>query len=371
MITRRGFARELGWMAAGGLMWTEAALAQRALVRGKLPREMVWLNANENPDGPGRAAIEAMNRVVPHSWRYHYQEFGDFYSAVARSEGLERAQVLVGAGSSEILHAAIDAFTSPSRPLITMAPTFEGPQRVARGHGHPVVRVPLTSKYAADVKRMVEEAGKARGGLIYLCNPNNPTSTITRRGDIAWLVSNLPPHTVVLIDEAYIHFSESSELESTIRYVREEKDVVVVRTFSKIYGMAGLRVGFGCAKPEFIQRMRPFRDNVISIVSARAARAALGEAATLVPERRATTARIRGDLCAWLRKQNIHYIEPNTNFMMIDVRRNVREILPAMYQRGVAPGRPFPPLNNFMRVTIGTEADMKKFKSVFLKAYRG
>lgn len=368
MITRRGFAQTVAAITAGG--WSERALAQRALVRGELARDMVWLNANENPDGPGPKAIEAMREVLPHSWRYHYQEFGDFYAAVARSEGLDREQVLVGAGSSEILHAAIDVFTAPDRPLITMWPTFEAPEGITRALGRPVVRVPLTERYAADVKRMAAEASKSGGGLIYLCNPNNPTGAITPKTDVEWLIANLPANTVVLIDEAYIHFGDSPDLATALPYVRHGKDVIVARTFSKIYGMAGLRVGFGCAKPEFIRRMEPFRDNVISIVSARAARAALEEASTLVPERRARVARLRDELCAWLRQHGFGFIESQANFVMIDVGRDVRDVLPAMYRKGVAPGRPFPPLDHMLRVSIGTAGEMEKFREVLLQVTR-
>lgn len=364
-MTRRDFASRLAVVAAGANVWTEAALAQRALVRADMPSDAIWLNANENPEGPGRAALAAMQEVMPQSWRYHYQEFGEFYTTVAQSEGFGRENVLVGAGSSEVLIVAVGVFTTPARPLISAVPTFELPEGVARSLGHPVVRIPLAEGYVSDVRRMAAEAEKAGGGVIYLCNPNNPTSTITRKSDLAWLISNLPPNTTLLLDEAYIHFSDSPELESGIRYVREGKDVVVARTFSKIYGMAGLRVGFALAKPELIRQMEPFRNNVISIVSARAAKAALGEAGTIVPERRAKLAKIRASLCDWLRERNVKYLDPHANFVMIDVGREVTSVLPEMYRRGVAPGRPFPPLTNMMRVTIGTEAEMEKFKSVF------
>ncbi|MCL6506016.1 MAG: aminotransferase class I/II-fold pyridoxal phosphate-dependent enzyme [Bryobacteraceae bacterium] len=369
MISRRAFAQAMGAMAGAGF-WSERALAQRALVGGELGRDMVWLNANENPDGPCPKAIEAMREVLPYSWRYHYQEFGDFYAAVARSEGLDREQVLVGAGSSEILHAAIDVFTAPDRPLITMWPTFEAPDGITRALGRPVIRVPLTERYAADVQRMAAEAAQAGGGLIYLCNPNNPTGTVTPKSEVEWLVRNLPANTVVLVDEAYIHFGDSPDLASALTHVRQGRDVIVARTFSKIYGMAGLRVGFGCAKPEFIRRMEPFRDNVISIVSARGVLAALAEAATLIPERRARVARLRNELCAWLKQHGFGFIESQANFVMIDVGRDVREVLPAMYRRGVAPGRPFPPLDRMMRVSIGTAAEMQKFRQALLDVLR-
>jgi histidinol-phosphate aminotransferase len=371
MISRRMFGR-LGLAAAGGRMFTEMAYAQRALVRGNLPRDMVWLNANENPAGPPPASIAAMAEALAGSGRYHYQEFGDFYTAVAHSEDLSTDQVTVGAGSSEVLHYAIDAFTSSSRPLITPVPTYEGPMEVAaRGLGRPVVRVPLTADYRADVKRLAQEAGKANGGLIYLCNPNNPTSTITPKEELAWLVANLPSNTILLVDEAYIHFSDSPNLESALTYVRQGKDVIVTRTFSKIYGMAGLRAGFACARPGLIEKLEPLRMNVISCVTVRAVRAALTEAATLVPQRRADIIRTRQGLTAWLRDREINFIEPHGNFLMIDVGRDAREFISAMPQRGVAVGRPFPPLTNLLRVSIGTESDMSKFRDVFWSIYKG
>jgi histidinol-phosphate aminotransferase len=368
-MTRRSFGKRLAFGATATL-WTEAALAQRALVSGEVPPDTVWLNANENPEGPCRAALEAMAEALATTGRYHYQEYRDFVAAIARSEGLEPQQVLVGAGSSEILQVAVWAFTGPSRPLIYPEPTFELPISLTRALGHPAIPVPLTESYAADVKRMAAEAEKAGGGLIYLCNPNNPTSTITPKDDIAWLVANLPPQTVAMIDEAYIHFSTDPELESALGYVCQEKDVLVTRTFSKIYGMAGLRVGFGCARAGLIARLSALRNNVVSYVSARAVLAALSQLPDMLTDRRERLAAIRRDLCQWLREREIDYLEPHANFVMIDVRRDVREVIPELVRRGVAPGRPFPPLQNMLRVSIGTAAEMEKFKRAFSEVYR-
>ncbi len=356
---------------AGGRMLPEMAYAQRALVPGDLPKDTVWLNANENPLGPPKSSLQAMTDVLPASWRYHYQEVRDFYTTLGRSEDLGPENILAGSGSSEMLHAAVDAFTGPDRPMIVMYPTYEGPPEVARSMNHPVVRVPLAADYGADVRQLAAEAEKAHGGLIYMCNPNNPTSAITRKGDIAWLVQNLPADTILLIDEAYIHFGDSPELESAMAYVRQGKNVVVARTFSKIYGMAGVRAGFVCARPELIERMRPFRNNVLSVIAMRAATAALGDARTLVPERRAINARVRRELCAWLRERKLPYIEPQANFLMIDVGRNAREFITKMPRMGVAVGRPFPPLDNMLRVSIGADSDMQKFRDVFWQVYRG
>lgn len=371
MLTRRGFTARMGTALAAGRMLPEMAYAQRAMIPGDLPKDMVWLNANENPLGPPKSSIQAMADVLPSSWRYHYQEVRDFYAALARSEDLQGENILAGSGSSEMLHAAVDAFSAPDRPMIVMHPTYEGPPEVARALGRPVIQVPLAADYGGDVHKLAEEAGKAHGGLIYMCNPNNPTAAITRKADIAWLVQNLPSDTVLLIDEAYIHFSDSPDLESAMQYVRQGKNVVVARTFSKIYGMAGVRAVFVCARPDLIERMRPFRNNVLSIIAMRAVLAALGESRTMVPERRATNARIRGELCAWLRERKLPYIEPHANFMMIDVGRNVREFITKMPRMGVAVGRPFPPLDHMLRVSIGTGQDMQKFREVFWRVYQG
>lgn len=356
MLTRRGFA---GLVAAG---LSEAAFAQRAAVHAPAPAGTVWLNANEFPDGPPAAAIQAMLRVLAESNRYHYGEFSSFYKAVAASEKLEANQVLIGAGSTEILHCAVDAFTSPKRPFITPWPTFEAGLELADAWGHPVIKIPLTSNYSADVKRLAAEAARAGGGLIYICNPNNPTASITTRQDLAWLVANLPAQTQLLVDEAYFHFSTSPETESALKYVQEGKNVIVARTFSKIYGMAGLRVGYGCGRPDLIAKMTPYRNNVVSIVSARAVLAALDLGSKFLDERREKIVRTRTDTCVWLREKKINFIEPQTNFMMIDVGRNVREVGPAMLAKGVAAGRPFPPYDQMLRVTIGTDAEMAKFR---------
>jgi len=358
MLTRRGFA---GVVAAAG--FTEFAFAQRANIAGSAPKNTVWLNANEFPDGPPAAAITAMQRVIGETNRYHYREFDDFYKTIAASEKLDAKQVLIGAGSSEVLHAAVDVFTSPTRQFITCWPTFEAGPELAAVEGHAVVKLPLSPSYASDVKKLVAEAEKAGGGMIYLCNPNNPTGAITTKQDIAWTVANLPKNTVLLVDEAYLHFNTSPETESAMKYVHQGKDVIVMRTFSKIYGMAGLRAGFVAARPDLIAKMEPYRNNVISIVAVRAVLAALDLGPKMIDERREKIAKTRGDLCSWLREKKISFIDPQANFMMVDTKRDIKEMTPAMLAKGVGVGRPFPPYNTMMRVTMGTDADMAKFRS--------
>jgi histidinol-phosphate aminotransferase len=308
--------------------------------------------------------------VLPATGRYHYQEYRDFYAELAKSEDLKPGQVLVGAGSSEVLHAAVDAFTSPSRPLIAINPTFEGPLEVMRGYGREVVRIPLTTDYTADVTKLAEAADKSKGALIYLCNPNNPTGTVTPKKDVDWLVANAPHDSVVLIDEAYVHFAETPEMESALKHVRAGKNVVVTRTFSKIYGMAGLRAGYACAREDLISAMSPFRNNVISYVAVQAVLAALADTPNFLPQRRAAILKTRRELYGWLQERGLDYIESHANFLMIDLKRDVRPVIFAMPPQGVAVGRPFPPMDNFLRVSIGTDADMAKFREVFWSVYQ-
>ncbi len=371
MLTRRGFAAQFGIAAAAARLLPEMAYAQRAAVNvGDLPKDMVWLNANENPAGPPKVSLDAMHEVLPTSGRYHYQEFRDIYSTIAKSEDLQPNQIVTGCGSSEVLHTSVETFTSPTRPLISVAPAYEGPIELARTLRRPVVLTKLREDYTADVHKLAEEADKAHGGLIYLCNPNNPTSAMTTANDIDWLVSNLPANTTLLVDEAYIHFGEHPELKTALPYVRQGKDVIVTRTYSKIYGMAGLRVGFAAARPDIIDKLTPLRMNVISIVSARAVTAALGDQQNIVRERRTALAHTRKETCAWLREHGVKFIEPHANFMMVDTGRNAREFIEKMPRMGVAVGRPFPPLDNMLRVTIGTDSEMAKFREVFWKVYK-
>ena len=367
-MTRRNFA--IGAPALTPLM-TEAALAQRASIQGvTLPADMVWLNANENPEGPPKAALAAMIEVLPTSGRYHYQEYQDFYARVARFEGLEPDQILIGSGSSEVLQAAVHAFTGPARPLICPNPTYESPLAVTEALNRKVVRVPLRADNTSDMKALVEAADREGGGLIYLCNPNNPTSTISTKDEIHWLVTNLPRNTVAMIDEAYIHFSESPDIGSAFRYIKEGRNnVVVTRSYSKIYGMAGLRAGFAAGVGELMRKMEPFRNNVISIVAVRAILAAIDDAGNFIPDRKRRYNKVRAELCEWFKSKGMRYIDPHANFVMVEVAKEVRTMQQQLALKGVGVGRPFPPLDRMMRVSIGTPSDMEKFRKAFWEVH--
>ncbi|HTL54786.1 MAG TPA: aminotransferase class I/II-fold pyridoxal phosphate-dependent enzyme [Candidatus Limnocylindrales bacterium] len=377
MLTRRRLMRDFGLFAVATQVASEPLLARRLrsqalapeVQQAAAPHEIVWLDSNENPAGPSPSAIKAMADAAAAAARYHFDEFPAFTNAIAHSENVKPEQVLFGVGSTEVIDAAICAFTSESRPLISASSTYDIVIDLARSLGKKVAQVPLTDAWAYDVRKLAEEATKAGGGLIYVCNPNNPTSSITPARDIDWLAANLPPNTVLLMDEAYIHFAQPGEIESAMKHVRENRNVIVTRTFSKIYGMAGARAGFGCAPAELVKALNPFMDKVIPVMALRGAMAALAEQDTLVPRRRAELGRIRSEFCDWLRGKDIPYIEPHANFVMVDIKRDVKTFGKQMLGAGVAVGRPFPPLDGMLRVTMGTDADMRKFRDVFSKVY--
>jgi histidinol-phosphate aminotransferase len=370
MVTRRSFMRNIGVLGAAGVYFGESLVAANSAHAATAEKSTtVWLDSNENPAGPPASAIDAMVKGAPASWRYHFDEFGDFSRAIAKSEQLSPPQVMFGVGSSEVIASAICAFATTSKPMITASPTYDIIVALARSLGKSVVEVPLTSQWGYPVKELVAAAKKAGGGMIYLCNPNNPTGSLTANEDIRWLVNNLPPDTVLFMDEAYLEFADPALATSAIEYVRADKNVVVARTFSKIFGMAGVRAGYGCARADLIAAMYPFMDNVIPFVAVRASMAALQEKATLVPERRKANARVRGELCQWLDQRKMGYIPSHTNFVMIDVKRDVRQFGVEMLRQGIAVGRPFPPLEHMLRVTIGTDENMQRFREVFSKVY--
>ncbi|MBC7924194.1 MAG: aminotransferase class I/II-fold pyridoxal phosphate-dependent enzyme, partial [Bryobacteraceae bacterium] len=238
-FVRRGFSRRsfgristlLGAGAASLPFFNESAMAQLSMI-GSMPADAVKINANENPLGPCPEALEAMSSVLRGGGRYLYEESFNFAKTLADVEGVKSTYVRPYPGSSGPLHQAVLAFTSPEKSFVMGDPGYEAGERAARFIGAKVVKVPLKKDYSHDVKAMV--AASENAGLIYICNPNNPTGTITSRSDIEWLYANKPKGSILLIDEAYIHLSKSAIPCSDM--AGADKDVLILRTFSKLYG---------------------------------------------------------------------------------------------------------------------------------------
>jgi histidinol-phosphate aminotransferase len=362
-FTRRDFGRMVALLTAGAYLpfYNESALAQDLKAIAAIPPDAVRLNANENPMGPCPAAIEAIGKIVPQGGRYLFDQTHAFVEAMAAVEGLPPSYVFPSAGSSDPLHRVVLAFTSPARPLIVADPGYEAPERAARFIGAKVMQVPLRKDYSHDADAMTR--ADANAGVIYVCNPNNPTGTVTRKEDLAAIVANKPKGCIVLIDEAYIHFSATAT--PATEMVAAGKDVIVLRSFSKLYGMAGLRAGAALGRPDLLERLRGYGGLGILPATGMAGATASLKVKDLVPERRKTMTGVREDVFAWLDKKRYPFIRSDANMVMIDAGRPGRETATAMLAHKVAIGRAWPSLPHHVRVTIGTPAEMEKFKTAF------
>jgi len=362
-FSRRSFGRIAAILTAGGALpfYNEPALAQLSAIRGPIPPDAVKIDANENPLGPCVEAASAIHAIVPKGGRYLYEETNTLQETLAEMEGLKANYVRPFAGSSAPLHQAVIAFTSPDRPFVTADPGYEAGEVAAKFIGAKVVRVPVTKTFAHDAKGMA--GAHPNAGLIYVCTPNNPTGTLTSRQDIDWLVENKPKGSVVMIDEAYIHISGAPMCSDL---VAKDKDVIILRTFSKIYGMAGLRAGAAMARPDLLQKLGQFSSGALPVTAMVAATASL-KVKNLVPERRKTIADVRDDVQGFLDKHSFKYVPSVSNKVMIDVRRPGGQVIEAMRKEKVYIGRVWPSWPTYVRVTIGTQEEMNKFKTAFLK----
>src|SRR5215831_15513589 len=239
--------------AAAFRFMNEPMLAAAARRHQPHPPGAVAIDSNENPLGPCQAACNAMSQILPRGGRYLDDLTDELVKTFAQMEGLNPDYVTATVGSTPPLAASVLACTSQQRPYVTADPGFELGMMTASNNGARVVKVPLTKTYAHDVKAMLAAAPDA--GVFYICTPNNPTGTLTSDADITYLVEHKPKQAVVLVDEAYIHFAGTP---SAIELVKAGKDVIVLRTFSKLYGMAGLRCGFAIARPDLLARLNHF-----------------------------------------------------------------------------------------------------------------
>jgi histidinol-phosphate aminotransferase len=365
-FSRREMARMFGMFAAGAAavpVFSETALAriseQEITGGNRLPSDTVRIDANENPLGPCKEGLEAIARISPYGGRY--SPFNDevaLQQTVAETEGVDPKYIALFAGSSDPLFRLSCAFTSPTRSWVMADPGYGGG---APAHiGSKLVKVPLKSDYSHDVAGMLKADSHA--GAYYVCNPNNPSGTTTPIEDIAYLVDNKPKGSIVIVDEAYIHFRD--HMESAREMVKADKDVVILRTFSKVYGMAGIRSGFAMARPDLLEKIGPWADGTLPITGVACALASL-KAKNVVAERRAINSRIRGDVFEFLEKRRVKYIPSVTNFFMLDAQRPWKEFAQAMAQQKVLVGRLWPVWPAMVRVSVGTQDDMNRFKAAF------
>src|SRR5579864_800001 len=362
-FTRRQLGRIASVLTAGAALpfYNEAAFAQRAN-RREMPPDAVRINENENPLGPCSEALEAIYQVAKSGGRYSpHNEAGELVKTAAAMEGLKPDYITPFAGSSDPLHRAVCAFTSPTRGFVMGDPGYESGAGTARFIGAKVTHVPLRKDYSHDVVTMAKTDSTA--GLIYIVNPNNPTGTITSRSDIEYVIANQPKGCVLLLDEAYLHFSTAKTASDL---VAADKDLIILRTFSKIYGMAGIRAGFAMGRPDLLEKLRPFGVGFIPITGLAAANASL-KSKTVVAERRKINKDIRENVFEFLEAKKIAYVPSEANHFMMDVKRPGGEVVSALADQKVIIGRLWPAWPTHVRVSIGTQDEMDKFKTALAK----
>jgi histidinol-phosphate aminotransferase len=343
---------------------TEPMLA--AAGRAPFPKDAVIIDQNENPLGPSQSARDAISAIIPQGGRYFDNLTDDLIHTFAQLEGLNPDYIHAFPGSSVPLRFAVIAFASPKRSYVTADPGYEAGMYAAAAAGARVVKVPLTKTHTHDVKAMLAAAPDA--GLFYICTPNNPTGTLTSHADVEYLVENKPKGSIVMVDEAYIHFSDAP---STLDLVKAGKDVVVLRTFSKTYGMAGLRCGFAIARPDLLTQITDSAGwNFMPTTAVVAAIASLKDP-QLVPERRRINASVRQQNFQWLDRNGYSYIPSESNCFMLDTRLPGKQVIDAMAQQNVIIGRIWPVMPTYVRITVGTHEEMQQFQTAFQRVMTG
>ena len=363
-FTRRHLLRVAALVGAGATalpIGGERVLAQLSNA-GAIPDDAVKINANEFPEGPSERALAALADAARQGNRYQYPETDALVKAAATLEELRPEHFATYPGSSLALHHAVIAFTSPKRALVVAEPGYEAAAAAATFIGAPVVRVALRADASHDLPAMLAASKKQPVGLFYVCNPNNPTGTVTPRAEIDALVAAAPRDAVVLLDEAYIHLCDEPR---GVDLVRADKNVVLLRTFSKIYWTAGLRAGFAIARKDLLARMTPWNAGAMPATAMAAAHAALGETELIAARKRGNAER-RSDVMRFFDAHGFRYTPSVANHLMVDARMPTAAVIEALKRKNVYVGRPWPVWPTHVRVTIGTTADMERFKSAFL-----
>jgi histidinol-phosphate aminotransferase len=361
------------WIAARG---REAAVAEGSSEYGQngsgSNSNVVRIASNENPLGPGQHVLDAIVGKFPEGHRYPFnaqQREPVFVEAIAKRYGASNDQVTLGAGSGEILVNAVRAFTSSTKPLATPWPTFENPRTTAEKIGTPVRAVDLDKSLRLDIDKLVEASKGA--GLVFFCNPNNPTATVHSASVVADFVKRVraaSPDTVILIDEAYHDYVTDPNYKTAMDIAKSTPKVFVARTMSKAYGMAGMRIGYAVGDKEVINKLNQFRmPYAINLPGIAAATVALSNQAHIDGERKRNTD-VKAFTIKALEQMGFKATDSQANFIFVNLNRPAKPFRDACAQQGVMVGRDFPPYEKtHCRISIGTDAEMKRAVEVFKK----
>lgn len=331
--------------------------------------EMAKLASNENCWGPSDEVMKAMKDAFKYSNRYQYPD-GGIVEAIAKHHGLKKENVILGAGSGEILKIIGEAFTADHKRVIGVDPSYDSVYRFITNIKADAIKVPLLKDYRMDIPGVIRatKMNYRDVGFVYICNPNNPTGNIIPKHEIKLLLDSIPGDVPVLIDEAYHHYVATPDYATSVPYIQEGRPVIVTRTFSKIAGLAGMRLGYGLAPRELIDRMRTFGGGSISAVVKYGGVAALKDTAY---EKRIKhiTIDLRERTIKDLRGWGYEVIPSETNFFMVDVGKDVTAVQEDFKKRKILVGRKFPPMNNWLRVSVGTEPEMVRFIAAFKELF--
>jgi histidinol-phosphate aminotransferase len=361
-VSRRRFALSLGAALGTAVAHPPASSASGAAEAAG--RAVVDLSSNENPYGPAPTALEAMARSQAVASRYPDASEQETIEAIARHHGVPPERIVLGCGSSEVLRLCDAAFLGPGRTVVAAEPTFEAVLHYAKVTKAEPVTVPLTADFRHDLPAMARACGE-RAGLVYVCNPNNPTGTIVSGEALLDFLARVPPATAVVVDEAYHHFVEDPAYRSAVGMIDRHPNVVVARTFSKVYGLAGMRLGYAVASTANAEALRAHASwsNANAAVLA-AARACLADEGLALRQRARMNATRRW-LEAELHRDRRRTIPSETNFLMIDAGGDVKPLIAALAERGVKVGRRFAAIPTWLRVTVGTEEETRAFLAAF------
>jgi histidinol-phosphate aminotransferase len=365
LVSARG--REALWSPQGqGQGAVDPGAARRADRRLAAAPGIVRIDSNENPVGPGAKAIDAIRAHFDESNRYPVIAEDELMGTIARLQGVAPENVMLGCGSGELLRAADNAFLSKSAAYVMAGPTFEAPGDWAKFMGVEVRSVPVGRTLGLDLEAMA--AASKGAGLVYICNPNNPTATVHSKADVTAFIEQVnrtSPDTTILVDEAYFEYVDAAGYGTVIPVAVQNPRVVVLRTFSKVFGMAGLRAGYAIGRPETLAKIKAWTlGSNISQLTLVAANAALQDS-----EHIANEVKRNREVKAFTRKffadNGFTMTSGDANFMMVDIRQDATTFKKAALKKGIAIGRAFPPLTTQARITFGTMPEMKKAVGVF------
>jgi histidinol-phosphate aminotransferase len=370
--SRRKFFRTLGIGAAVGTaaqlpLTSIASAAAYEPAKSKDADGFVRLSDNENAYGPSAKTAAAIRSALGSVNRYPYLEYQTLANRIANLHHVKPEQVVVGCGSTEILRVAATAFLGSDKQLVQASPTFEAIETYAQATGAKVTSVALTKEFAHDLNAMLAHVDD-NTTLLYICNPNNPTASLTPRRDLEAFIEKLPAHCFLVIDEAYHHYAgQSSMYRSFLDEPVHNDRVIVCRTFSKIYGLASLRLGYAIASPDVAKRIGAYltQDNINGI-GLKAAMAALDDSESATESAR-RNADIRQEFFNQAMARMLKPIDSHANFVMMNVDHRADEVIEHFRNNNILIGRHFPAMNTYVRISLGTTEDMKAFWRVWDK----